>query len=162
MAYTVGVQLSGMADLQSALAKIAHPAQNRLVQKALTRGAVITRKFVRAEAPVGRGRGGNGRTMPGALKGSVGYRQARTKPGAWVRLDKKKTGAFYAHMVVGGTKPHQIRTHAQVAANVRRKGGGAIGHPGTAPIPFVETGFRRGEAEITAEIFRVISEGLGL
>lgn len=148
---TVGVQLKGQPEVESLLKRLAQPDQDKLTQKALGKGALEAKRHVKeAEGRYSRS---------GKLARAVSVGRARTKPGSIVRLDKKKSGAFYAHMVVLGTRAHRIRFPDQKARGVV-KDRGNIQHPGARPRPFVEEGFLAGQEEIVAAITKVIDDAI--
>jgi hypothetical protein len=146
---TIGVDIRGIPEVRSALGKMEGPLMKRTLQKAATAGAKTLKPFVQAEAPKGK---------TGRLRKSVSSRQARRERPAAVVSARPKV-AFYRHMVIGGTKPHQIRFPNQKAAGVP-KSQGNISHPGAKPNPFVSRGFDRGQSAAMAAVEKVVGDYL--
>lgn len=153
---SVGVDIRGMPEVLRALEQLQGPPLRKTLQKASNAAGRALKPHVQAAAPVGPP--GNRVTKRGALRRSVSTRQARRDRPAAVVSARPKV-AFYRHMVIGGTRPHRIRTHAQKLAGVG-KSQGAIRHPGARPKPFIAQGFARGERDALAAIDRVIAEAL--
>jgi hypothetical protein len=151
----IGVDIRGIPELQAALAKFEDAPAKKLLQKASTAGAKALKPPIQGEAPVGPS--GNRHTKRGALRRSVSSRQARKDRPAAVVSARPKV-AFYRHMVIGGTKPHDIRRPATTPTGGQYMR--VIHHPGAKANPFVERGFQSGEAAALAAIDRVIDEAL--
>ncbi len=148
----LGIDIRGIPELKRSLAQISGAGAKRTLQKASTAGAKALKPYIQKEAPVGPS--GNRYTKRGALRRSVSSRQAsHDRPAAVVSARPRV--AFYRHMVIKGTKPHNIRTHAEVVAGVDKKAG-SIHHPGSKANPFVDRGFERGKADAIKAVDQVI------
>jgi HK97 gp10 family phage protein len=131
------------------------------VEAQVTRGALRTAaQVVRAAALFRTPR------ASGALAGTIRVftRKRGKEISAGVRVGNRKKGIFYAHMVMGGTKPHIIKARAGGWLGfggivVRR-----VQHPGTKPQPFMEeainfsryNAFQAAFAYATARIKKII------
>jgi hypothetical protein len=104
----------------------------------------------------------------GKLVGTVRVvtRKRGREVSAGVRVGNRRKGIFYAHMVMGGTKPHLIK--ARPGGVLRFLGGVVVRkvqHPGSRPNPFVEqaisaalfSAFQAGFAVVTERINRIIA-----
>jgi len=92
--------VKGAQEVQAEL--LAYPAkvEAKVVRAALAAGARVVRDTAKGEVP----------TRSGKLAKSIRVKSS-TKNGratAGVRVGNLKQGVFYAHMVLGGTKPHKI------------------------------------------------------
>lgn len=124
--------VSGAQEVQAEL--LAYPAkvEQRVVRTSMAAGARVVRDAAKAEVPV---RGGKLRS---SIRVSTKARHGKVTAGVRVGDIKSKDGAFYAHMVLGGTKPHSL---------VPRKGGKglrignvvrrAVQHPGAKANDFM-------------------------
>ena len=109
-------------------------------------------------------------TRTGLLAGTVRVttRKRGKEISAGVRIGNRKKGIFYAHMVLGGTRPHQITARGNGALRIL---GGIIvkkiQHPGARANPFVEqaqvaaryNAFQSGFALVTELIKRYAQKG---
>lgn len=139
------VDIRGVAEVQAYLASV-DKASNATLQKATSAGARALKPYVQAAAPVQTGR----------LRKSVSAHQARRQRPAAIVTPR----AFYAHMVIGGTKDHGPKK-ASVMAFEGRNGAVFAHHVrGTKPRPFVDEGFNAGQGAMNAAIDKVIDEAL--
>ncbi|HBH37617.1 MAG TPA: hypothetical protein DDX06_04450 [Curvibacter sp.] len=121
--------VNGAQEVQAQL--LAYPAkvEQRVVRNALAAGARVVRDAAKAEAPVRSGK------LRGSIRVSTKARKGQVTAG--VRVGNLKTGVFYAHMVLGGTKPHSIvprRGKGLKVGNVPRR---RAEHPGARPDDFM-------------------------
>lgn len=121
--------VNGAQEVQAQL--LAYPAkvEQRVVRNALAAGARVVRDAAKAEAPVRSGK------LRGSIRVSTKARKGQVTAG--VRVGNLKTGVFYAHMVLGGTKPHSIvprRGKGLRVGNVPRR---RAEHPGARPDDFM-------------------------
>lgn len=153
----VGVNIRGIPELDAALKRLDQPAADKLLQQAADAGAKALVPPIRAAAP--QGPSGNRYTKPGALKRSIrAYKAKRDKPGAYVRAASKV--AFYRHMVVKGTKAHDIKVNARTPTGGEYQR--VVHHPGVKRVtPYIDIGTAQGEAAAQAAIDAVISAALG-
>lgn len=157
MAGGLSLEVTGVRDtvarLKGLSGKELEKKTNLFIAKAV-RGVV--QPAVRAEAPRGKGRPKGAYPHPaGNLKAQITTRKIRTRPGEMVAYSvRPRKKAFYAHMVIGGTKPHKITPRglgggfgSRLARSANRGGalalsfGGVmssyVDHPGAKPNPFV-------------------------
>lgn len=121
--------VNGAQEVQTEL--LAYPAkvEQRVVRTALAAGARVVRDAAKAEAPVRSGK------LRGSIRVSTRARKGQVTAG--VRVGNLKTGVFYSHMVLGGTKPHSIvprRGKGLRVGNVPRR---RAEHPGAKPNDFM-------------------------
>src|SRR5882672_3366005 len=116
--------------------------EQNIVRGGLRAMAVVVQIFARPLVPVGRGviHPGASASLADTLRVST-YRVGRQLI-ASVKVGNRRKGVFYAHMVLGGTKPHLIRARNQ---GVLRLSGGVfvkqVQHPGARAQPFLDTAF---------------------
>jgi hypothetical protein len=142
------ITVEGLDGAIALLDKYRSPELDKLLTKATKAGATSLRSPIRDEAPVD----------SGDLRSAVRIRKSRRTPNAYVVGPRS---VLYAHLVIGGTKPHQIAAH--------RVGGflffggrlvPKVHHPGSDPDPFVERGFDRGRHDAEDKMVSVIAEPL--
>ncbi len=150
----LGIDLRGIPEVMAALDKLTPAKTNRVLQKASSAGARALKPHIRAEAP-GPARPGNRHVRSGALRRSISARAARRDRPAAVVSARPKV-AFYRHMVIGGTKPHEIRKPATTPTGGRYMR--VLRHPGARANPFVARGFSKGQHDAYAAIDWVIDE----
>jgi hypothetical protein len=139
------ISIRGLDEVQRALAKLEPAETKKLLQKASSAGAKAVKPYAQAETPRGR---------TGRLRKSISATQARRdRPAAIVRFRPRI--AFYRTIVIGGTKPHQIRFPDQVKAGVPKRAGN-IRHPGAHPNDIMARAWAKGETETLAAIGKVI------
>ena len=145
---SVAIDVRGIPEVKEALGKLQAPASKKMLQLATKEGGKVLKKTVQSEAP----------RRTGTLRKSISARTVkRNRPGTVVSPRPKV--AYYRHMVILGTKPHNIRFPNQKAAGVP-KSEGNISHPGAKPNPFVSRGFDRGQAAAMAAVEKVVDDYL--
>ena len=145
---SVTMTVYGIENAKRALASLEHKARRRVVSAGVRAGNKVLRDTARSLAP---SRTGTLRKSinssikldraTGIVRGTI-YAGKATKA-----MQKKKQTAYYAHMVHGGTKPHEISVPKRKGMTV----GGAVVqrvmHPGSRPNPWMEraaqTAFQR-------------------
>jgi len=112
------------------------------VEKKIVRGAVraaaqVVRKAAMLRAPVGAGisHKGASASLRDTIRVSTGIRGKIVK--AAVRVGDRKKGVFYAHMVIGGTKPHIIKARVHGALGFGGIVRQVVQHPGARAQPFL-------------------------
>jgi len=113
------------------------------VEKKIVRGAVraaaqVVRKAAMSFAPVGTGMGQSRRTpihLRDTIRVSTGVRGKIVK--AAVRVGNRKKGVFFAHMVMGGTMPHQIKARVHGALGFGGIVRQVVEHPGAKAQDFM-------------------------
>lgn len=147
--------VKGAQEVQAQL--LAYPAkvEAKVVRASLAAGARVIRDIARAEVP----------RRKGLLAGSIRVK-SRVKNGqatAGVRVGNLKTGVFYAHMVLGGTRAHRItvrkakslRLGGLTANVVTRK---SVQHPGAKANNFMD----RSKAAIPRALDTIIARAEAL
>jgi len=138
--------VKGAQEVQAEL--LAYPAkvEAKVVRNALAAGARVVRDDARTHVPRRRG------LLAQSIRVKTRVRNGQASAG--VRVGNRKTGVFYAHMVLGGTKAHKIV--ARKAKGLKLLGGGlrtAIMHPGAKANNFMD----RARASIPRALDTIIS-----
>lgn len=141
----MGIDVRGIEDLVETLDKLDGPEMDAALRNALGKGALIVKKYVKQEAPVG-GPGGSTmqfRTRPGDLKKSISAKRGKRSrpPAAFIY---PKGTSWYSKFVIRGVPPHNIRFPDQKARGVP-KASGNIRHPGARSNPYMARGGDRAE-----------------
>jgi hypothetical protein len=142
------VTVDGLDGAIALLDKYRAPQLGKLLDKATRTGATAFRSPIRSEAP----------EDTGELKSKVTVRKSRRAPHTHIVGPK---GVPYAHLVIGGTKPHRIA--ARHVGGFLFFGGRWIPevmHPGSKADPFVERGYDRGRRTAEEKMVAVIGEPL--
>ena len=160
----IAIDVRGVAEVQAALAKLQGKPLNAALKKGETAGAKALLPIVLSEMPPNRKPGWKG-AKAGALRKSVWVHRSRGGKGTLITNHRGK--AFWWPMVIGGSRPHNIRFHSQVVAGVPRShlksgsvGGGNIHHPGHAANPFLARAAQRGESAYLAAVSGAIGKYL--
>lgn len=124
----VQIQPQGIDDIRDRLGKMQPRLRNNILRGALRAAAVVIRNSARATSP----------DVTGNLRKSLRASSKILRGGH--AIGEIKVGnnvAFYAHMVLGGTKPHVIV--AKRARGLAFMGGFArrVMHPGAKGQPFL-------------------------
>lgn len=146
-----GFQMSirGLREVRDALKKLPGEAQRRVYRNAVRQSANAIKEQIRMVAPVRTG------TLRDSIRVTV--TQNRQRPGftAWV-----SSSVFYAHMLEGGTQPHEIKARKRrmviPGIGVRT----VIKHPGIAARNFIATGLERGRAPAIRRLETALWAGL--
>lgn len=126
--------IEGLPEVYAALQKLPAEIEAKVVRFALRAGANVIKQAAIANAPI----------RSGLLKSTIKASAKRVANGEVVvsvkagSRQKGGGGAFYAHMVEFGTKPHQIRSRTGKIlvigfSGITRK----VMHPGSPPKPFM-------------------------
>ena len=148
---TTYTYVKGAQEVQAEL--LAYPAkvEAKVVRQSLAAGARVVRDAAKADVP----------RRSGLLAQSIRVK-TKVKNGravAGVRVGNRKTGVFYAHMVLGGTKAHTIRAKKSKGLSLfggllRRK----VQHPGAKANNFME----RSKTAIPRALDVIIDRAKGL
>lgn len=172
---TIDIRIEGVARAVANLRSLEYNTRRRVVSAAVRAANAVVVKEARAQAP--RRRGALAASIRGSLKldrstgtlvGAIAFKSTKAQK-------RKGWDAFYAHMVIGGTKPHQIpRSHKVARLRKEKYGGGKdmryaanrgtiarryavfggrvysrVQHPGIKPNPFME---RTADTSFTAAV----------
>ena len=138
MAETVSVRVEGIDQAIRSLRTIDYNARRRVASAGVRAGNRVFVKAARSAAPKRTG------VLAKSIRGSVKLdRSAGTLRGTVAskatRAQKKKGhDSYYAHMVIGGAKPHAIPKSRRGVIAIGRKVYRRVQHPGTRPNPFLE------------------------
>jgi hypothetical protein len=105
----IGVDVRGVKELTASLDKLDHANANKVLQKAVGKGAISLKGDVQREAPKRTGK---------LRKSATAHRAKRDRPASIVT--NRRSVAYWWPMVIGGSKPHDIHMPK----------GGTIRHPG--------------------------------
>jgi HK97 gp10 family phage protein len=141
----VRVRVDGIEEAIRRLSALDRNARRRVVSFAVRAGLRVALQRAKEEVPVRTG-GLRASLRIASLRldrasGTVtGHVQAGKKS---KRMEKKGLTAYYAHMVTGGTRPHQIQPHKTKALLIGGKYAASAQHPGTSANPFMERALSR-------------------
>ena len=121
--------VNGAQEVQAEL--LAYPAkvEQRVVRTALAAGARVVRDTAKQEAPRRSGK------LAQTIRVSTKARNGQVTAG--VRAGNLKTGVFYTHMVLGGTKSHNITPKKGKAMKYGESFRRSIIHPGAKANDFM-------------------------
>ncbi len=123
--------ISGLREVSLALDGLPEKLQRKALANALRAGGRVVRDAARARVPV----------KSGALKRSIRVTLVRRGPALIARVvagrTKKKGDPFYAWMVEGGTRPHDIRPKGKKSLFLAGLFKEEVRHPGSKPKPYL-------------------------
>lgn len=152
MGFGVNVRLDGDKELMRALASVTGREQEVVVKRATNRSMRPVVKEARRNAPVETGllrKSIGARTKwyrKGAERGS-GVAVTVVGPRKGFKVDGRNP-AMYAHLVHGGTQPHEIVPGEARALTVGGVTIMAVQHPGAKPNPFLGDAFDKSVGEV--------------
>lgn len=147
----IGLEVTGISAAQALLGRYQQPTLDRRMEQAMlaaARSELVPQ--MKAAAPVSSTAPAfRAYTKRGALRRAVTARVARKqRPAIVVGPKGGKKGAYYRHMVIGGTRAHEMpkagrREHRAGFQRVMSWPTGqhpysVVQHPGSRPNPFVE------------------------
>jgi hypothetical protein len=161
------IRVEGVSAVQHALSPFLQPELDRHLYAALKPGAMTFKREVAKEA----------RPASMRMSKAARYRKAkRDKPGYVIGFKRKK--AYFAHMVIGGTKDHGPRKADALVfvpgwnpyggASSRGVGGSKGGWvrasrvSGVKPNPIVERAASRADAAVTRQVEAALAKETGL
>ena len=138
------VEIQGLDELYRVLQELPVRIEKNVLRGGLRAGATVLRDEAKRNVPV----------RSGALRDSIrvstrarrGVVNALIRAGGGRAVKGKAQGAFYAHIVEFGAKPHVIRSRTP-GGKLRLQGGqlvSAVHHPGSQPRRFMRPAFDRG------------------
>ena len=151
-------EVHGLEELRMSLQRMQKNVVKKVLGKAVRASAKPMQKQAKANAPVKSGSlrrsmyvkvkrypGGNIAAIIGPRKGAKQYKATKRKAA-------RTEDAYYAYMVEGGTKPHQMDAVNAVAMLVPGHGFFArVHHPGTKPTHFMRRAFREKQKKSAKE-----------
>jgi hypothetical protein len=149
--------LSGVEEVTKNLLEFPVKVEAQVTRAGVRRMAEVIAAEVQFRVPV--------RTAALAATIRVVARRRGKEVSAGVRVGDRKKGVFYAHMVLGGTKPHVIKARPRGVLRFAGVVYRSVQHPGSRPNPFVEraiaasghTAIEAGFAVVTERIKRIIA-----
>lgn len=138
----VTVHIEGVEGALEVLKQLEFAARRRVVSAAVRASNAVVVKEAKSLAPVGK-TGKLKKQIRGTVKmqPASGIVYGTIRSGATKAMRKKgvKSAARYAHLVIGGTKPHSIQKGDE-GAMLALPGGyyTRLNHPGAKPRPFME------------------------
>jgi HK97 gp10 family phage protein len=144
---TTEFAVKGAAEVQRALLDYPAKVEARVVRTALAAGARVVRDAEKAAAPV----------LSGALRKNIRVTSKLRGRDITVSVkagNNKKAGVFYAHFVLGGTKPHVTVKNGKGLSfgGLLRK---SVQHPGAKANDFAAAG----RAAIPAALAAIVARG---
>lgn len=140
----IGFGISGDKELLNAISKLPGSVQRRVARPAIRKAASIVSKAAKANL-----KSINFTDSTGQLRRSIGVKTKTTRSGRMIAIVGPRSGFdivhrgrprdpfFYAHLVEGGTAPHEA--------------GGRL-HPGSKARPFLRPAWEDNQAQIRAAI----------
>ena len=126
------VKITGVEQARSNFKRLGQKIQRSIVQKGARAGSALIRKAAKRQAPYRTGALKAGiRTSVKTIR-AIGTVRAKTTIRNTKGQKKKGQDAFYATMVIGGTKPHVIPFGVIDGQPYRE-----IQHPGSSPNDFM-------------------------
>jgi len=141
------ISIQGIPELVNALKKLPEDMKIKCLRPAILKASNVVVNAQKAAAPVGKQiRVSKNRTIaPGELKRSI-WRIIKTKDSDIVSFvgpnRKKGSKAFYAHMVIAGTRSHLIKG----PVSLNKKSYTNINHPGSKKSDFVQSAWNSSES----------------
>lgn len=133
--------------------------EQNVVRGGLRAMAMVVQTSARPLVPVGRGvtHPGASASLAETLRVST-YRVGKQIV-ASVKVGNRRKGVFYAGMVLGGTRPHEIRVrHAVDLAFGRGIFRKSVQHPGARANPFIERAFNASKDRAVQVGFDYVTE----
>lgn len=166
MAITIGMKLTGAAEIVQRLEGLESVTREKILRKAITTAIKPIEQHAKALAPVSH----DPKLVPGLLRRSIGsiiktYKNSGLvvgivgpRTGYRTQLGERSRGrsagkayyqdpANYAHLVEFGVSAHAYKTRAG-------------SHPGHRAFPFMRPAWDTGQKAAAATIARIISQGL--
>lgn len=145
----------GGADLAAALRDFPVKFEVQVMAAALREGAREIEARAKANVPV----------RTGKLRDSIKIRRRNNRRTGFVNLlitagDRKKGGAFYAHMVEFGTQPHEIRPRRAKSLFIAGLLRQVVRHPGAKPSGFMRRAFDEGHQPALVRVTDRVARGI--
>jgi HK97 gp10 family phage protein len=134
----VSINVRGIEQALANLRTLEFAARRRVVSAAVRAANAVVVKAAKLHAP--RRTGAMADSIRGSLKldrmtgtvvGSIKFKSSKAQK-------KKGRDAYYAHMVIGGTRPHEIPKFEKRYAVFGGRVFSRVQHPGIKPNPFME------------------------
>jgi HK97 gp10 family phage protein len=156
----IKIDVAGLDALKRRLEALPRAVRNRVVRKAVNAGSTIVLQAARRKVPV-RSRvlkkslGRKNKTLKTGYVSIIGPRRGhRTQTASGRPYDP----VFTAHLVEGGTKPHQITIRQRKGKTLARPQ--VIRHPGSAAQPFMKPALDDNRAAVRNAIAAKMREGI--
>ena len=132
--------LAGVEETTKALLEFPLKFEMRATRKALRAAGNVMKAAIKPLVPVGKGIAHKDASsdLVGTLRVSTAKRGKTLH--ATVKIGDRRKGVFYAHMVLGGTKPHVIKAKPGGALNLLGVIRKRVQHPGSKPNDLMERG----------------------
>lgn len=149
------VEIKGGAELAAALREFPVKFEVQVMGAALREGAKEIETRAKQHVPV----------RTGKLRDSIKIRRRTAKARGFINLqvvagDRKKGGAFYAHMVEFGTQPHEIRPKNAKSLFVSGLLRQVVQHPGAKPSAFMRRSFDEGNQPALVRVTDRVAKGI--
>jgi HK97 gp10 family phage protein len=149
------VPVKGGEDLAAALRDFPVKFEARVMASALREGAKEIERRAKEEVP----------ERTGKLRDSIKIRRRTNKRTGYINLlvtagDRKKGGAWYAHLVEFGTQAHEIRPKRAKSLFVAGLLRQVVNHPGSKPSGFMRRAFDEGNATALVLVTDRVRKGI--
>jgi HK97 gp10 family phage protein len=149
------VPVKGGEDLAAALRDFPVKFEVQVMAAALREGAKEIERRTKENVP----------KRTGKLRDSIKIRRVTRKRTGYINLqvtagDRKKGGAFYAHMVEFGTQAHEIRPKGAKSLFVAGLLRQLVSHPGSKPSGFMRRAFDEGNAPALVLVTDRVRKGI--
>lgn len=149
------VGIKGGEELAAALRELPVKFEVQVMAAALREGAKEIESRAKANVPV----------RTGKLRDSIKIRRRTNKRTGYINLlvtagDRKKGGAYYAHMVEYGTKGHEIRPKGAKSLFIAGLLRELVKHPGAKPSAFMRRAFDEGHAPALIRVTDRVAKGI--
>ncbi len=154
------IEITNLHEVIRQLKKFNDKLTRKMMIRGMRKSARPMVKEARAQAPPGKYPHKVGKKVvnPGNLRRSIGIKTGRDKinPTIWLGSNMKRgVDAFYHHIVIGGSRAHQIpRVKGTKALKMASSGQivKSVNHPGTSPNDYIERAFNIKKGEFISKL----------
>lgn len=141
MRITVAIDQTKLRRLQRRMRQFSPRVRKRILRKAVAKASTPVAREMRKRAP----------KQTGRLRKAIKRSKAITRrENVFMLVGPEKIPEPYAHLVTGGTQPHDIPTPT----------GGVIHHPGSQPNPFPEVALNAVRPKVQRTLEVSIRDGI--
>ena len=128
-------RLLGFDDLNFYLKTFTSRVEKRIVKTSLSAGAIVIKKQAKKNAP----------RKTGTLRKAIRHKRLKGDT-VTVRIfvdkgNKSKNDGWYAHIIEGGAKSHEIRPRTGKGLKIGSRVIKVVNHPGIEAMPFMKPAF---------------------
>jgi HK97 gp10 family phage protein len=146
--------LEGQREILAQFDSLPDKLQRRVLVKVFRSGGVVIRDLARGKV----------RRLSGRLAKSIRVTVIRQRSSGWIAArviagrTVRKDDPFYAWMLEGGTKPHEIRPKGKKSLFIAGLFAEVVQHPGAAPRPFMRPALEEGADAALAAMQAMLSD----